>query len=191
MNYIDIYSPFFYSISLTKSFGNIFVIPLETRLMEYFKWQYDYKIVLENLNKSNSNYFSLYFCYKSVNDIKNLEEYKNLFKKINYLEIKPYKLIEIQKNDILVLLKDLFSLKDFSDNLIKLKIGFNQIKININTIENLDNFKKLEELNFDGFKLRENFVLKLNNLKKLSLINCVNFIFEEDSLQNFIIFRNV
>ena len=182
MNYIDIYSPFFYSISLTKSFGDIFVIPLEIRSLEVFKLKYDYKIAFENLDKSNSKYFSLHFSYQNVGDIKHLKEYNNLFKKIDYLEIKPYKLADIDNHD--VLLKDLFSLKDFSENLIKLRIEFKQIKIEINIIENLNNFRKLEELTFDGFKLKENFILKLNNLKKLSLTNCVNFIFEENSLLN-------
>ena len=182
MNYRDIYSPFFYSISLTESFGDIFVIPLEIEAIEKFNLKNDYKIAFQNINKSNSKYFSLHFSYKNVNDINHLKEYKNLFKKIDYLEIKPYKFADIKNHDII--LKDLFSLKDFSDNLIKLRIEFGQIKIEKNIIENLNNFEKLEELTFDGFKLKEKFVLKLNKLKKISFKNCVNFIFEDDSLIN-------
>ena len=182
MNYIDIYSPFFYSISLTESFGDIFIIPLEIEAIEKYNLKNDYKIAFQNLNKSNSKYFSLHFSYKTVNDINHLTEYENLFKKIDYLEIRPYKYADISNHDLL--LKDLFSLKDFSNNLIKLRIEFQQIKIENNIIENLNNFKKLEELTFDGFKLTEKFVLKLNKLTKISFKNCVNFAFEEDSLLN-------
>lgn len=182
MNYIDIYSPFFYLISLTESFGDIFVIPLELKAIRKYNLKSDYKIAFQNLNQSNSKYFSLHFSYETVKDIEHLKEYKNLFKKIDYLEIKPYKFADIKNHDLL--LKDLFSLKDFSDNLIKLRIEFGQIKIENNIIENLNNFKKLEELTLDGFKLKEKFVLKLNTLTKISLKNCVNFAFEEDSLLN-------
>ena len=181
-NYIDIYSPFFYQISLTESFGEIFIIPLAIYTLERYKLQNDYITAFKNLNESNSKYFSIHFSYQNVNDINHLKIFKNLFKKIKYLEIKPQKGSEIDKHDII--LKNLFSFDDFANNLLNLKIDFGQIKVEGNTLENLNNFKMLEELTLGGFKLRDNFSLKLNKLKILSLTNCVNFILEEERCLN-------
>ena len=181
-NFIDIYSPFFYPISLTENFGDIFIIPLETKSLKQKKLQDDYEKALKNLDKSNSKYFSIHFCYNDVNDISLLTNYKNLFKKIKYLEIKPHKYSNIEKHD--TLLKSLFSFEDIANNLLNLKIDFGTIKLEANTLDNLNNFKNLEELILGGFKLKDKFILNLKNLKKLSLTNCTNFVLAENSLLN-------
>ena len=181
-NFIDINSPFFYPISLTECFGELFIIPIETLSLEKHGLQNDYKIALKNLDQSNSKYFSIHFSYNNANDINHLSNFKNLFKKIKYLEIKPHKNSTIKEHD--VLLKNLFSFDDIVNNLLSLKIYFGIIKLEANTLNNLNNFKNLEELILGGFKLKDKFILKLNNLKILSLTNCINFILEENSLLN-------
>ena len=142
----------------------------------------DYKIALKNLNKSNSKYFSIHFCYKDVNDINHLSKFKNLFKKLKYLEIKPHKESKIENHDLL--LKNLFSFKDITTNLLNLKIDFGIINVDPNTLNHLNNFRNLEELILGGFKSEENFILKLKTLKLLSLTNCINFILEENCFLN-------
>lgn len=78
----------------------------------------------------------------------------------------------------------LFSFEDFANNLLNLRIDLGTIKVEQNILNDLNNFKKLEELILGGFKIKGNFTLKLNKLKLLSLTNCINFIFEENSCLN-------
>ena len=181
-NFIDINSPFFYPLSLTETFGDLYIIPLETKSLELYELKNDYIKALKKLESSNSKYFSIHFCYLNINDINHLNSFKNLFKKIKYLEIKPHKDSRIENHE--PILQRLFSFEDFANNLLNLRIDFGTIKVEQNILNGLNNFKKLEELILGGFKIKGNFTLKLNKLKLLSLTNCINFILEENSCLN-------
>ena len=181
--FIDIHSPFFDIISNTELFGDIYIIPINIQFLEKYNLKDDYIKAFEKLNNSNSKYFSLHFSYINGNDINYLNKFKNHFKKFKCLEIKPQKKVVIKNHEIF--LNNLFFLEDISQNLLHLKINYNQINVvDINILKNINNFKLLEELNLNGFKSNENLVLNLKNLKKINFKNCINFTFEEDSLLN-------
>ena len=185
---IDIYSPFFERLSKSNIFQDLFIIRIPTSFIINNNIMKYYIKVFEKLNESNINYSSLCFQFDPNTD-EHLSDIQNF--KIDYQKIK--KLIFEEKNrtinykyEELLLFKTIIANNNIVNNLIFLEIK-NKRNINESLIYNLDNindFKCLEELRLENVSLSKNCTLKLNTLKYLALCNCRQIAISENCALN-------
>ena len=140
-------------------------------------------IEFEKLNESNTNYSALFFQFdletkkysdnKTFNfniDFKKIK--KLIFEEKNTKYYEPLKYLDI-KNSEFLFFKAIFTDKDVVNNLIFLEIKNLRNEENfIYDLENINNFKSLEELKLENVIILKALKLKLNTLKHLSLCNC-------------------
>ena len=180
---IDIFSPFFDTISKTEAFELFIEIPISIDIIEKFNLKEDYKIAFDKLNKSNVKYSIIHCNFNKIEDINYLKEFQINFSHIKRLTI-VQNIDDNEKHDFLF--KTLFSFNNIENNLVYLNIKFyfSFEKINPNSMENLNNFKSLEKLILTEFIFETTFKLKLKNLKKIKLCYCENILFDENIFLN-------
>ena len=182
---IEIYSPFFDTLSKMDFFEYLFTINISTYIIDKFDLKDDYISTFEKLKQSKSKYNSLTIYYEDSYDILYLKDFK-----INFNQIKRIIFIPNSYHvtgDYKYFLNTFFSLfSRIENNLTNLKLKWVENEMEPRTVQNLNNFKSLELLNLTGFKFTKTFVLKLSNLKKLTLDSCENIDFEENIFSNII-----
>ena len=182
---IEIYSPFFETLSKMEFFEYLFTINISTYIIDKFDLKEDYISTFEKLNQSKSKYNSLTIYYEDSYDILYLKDFK-----INFNQIKRIIFIPNSYHvtgDYKYFLNTFFSFfTRIENNLTNLKLKWVENEMEPRAIQNLNNFKSLELLNLTGFKFTKTFVLKLSNLKKLTLDSCENIDFEENIFSNII-----
>jgi len=179
--FIDINSPFFDFISQSEIF-EYFGINIFINKFNLFVFKEDIISFLNNLNIS-SKIVSFQFFYKEPYDLDYLDKYKI---KINFGKIKKLKIIQkfepfshhITNNNYFY--KTLFSFDNFGKNLLYLDINLeDKENIDLNIIENINNFKLLEILILSDFVINSSFTIKLYNLITLKLLYCENITLSE------------
>ena len=182
---IEIYSPFFDTLSKMNFFEYLFTINISTYIIDKFDLKEDYISTFEKLKQTKSKYNSLTIYYEDSYDILYLKDFK-----INFNQIKRIIFIPNSYHvtgDYKYFLNTFFSFfSRIENNLTNLKLKWVENEIEPRTIQNLNNFKSLELLNLTGFKFTKTFMLKLSNLKKLTLDSCENIDFEENIFSNII-----
>lgn len=182
---IEIYSPFFDTLSKMDFFEYLFTINISTYIIDKFDLKEDYISTFEKLNQSKSKYNSLTIYYEDSYDILYLKDFK-----INFNQIKRIIFIPNSYHvtgDYKYFLNTFFSFfSRIENNLTNLKLKWVENEMEPRAVQNLNNFKSLELLNLTGFKFTKTFVLKLSNLKKLTLDSCENIDFEENIFSNLI-----
>ena len=182
---IEIYSPFFDTLSKMDFFEYLFTINISTYIIDKFDLKEDYISTFEKLKQSKSKYNSLTIYYEDSYDILYLKDFN-----INFNQIKRIIFIPNSYHvtgDYKYFLNTFFSLfSRIENNLTNLKLKWVENEMEPRTVQNLNNFKSLELLNLTGFKFTKTFVLKLSNLKKLTLDSCENIDFEENIFSNII-----
>ena len=180
---IDIKSPFYESLSKDPIFQNLFIIRIPVPLIKENNLMNEYIADFEKLNKSNIKYSAL--CFQFDKETKRYYENKTFnfnidFKKVKKLifeekhtkSYEPLKYLDIKNNEFL-LFKTIFADNYVVNNLIFLEIkNLRNEKNFIYDIENINNFKSLEELKLENVKFTKDLQLKLNTLKHLALCNC-------------------
>lgn len=182
---IEIYSPFFDTLSKMDFFEYLFTINISTYIIDKFDLKEDYISTFEKLNQSKSKYNSLTIYYEDSYDILYLKDFK-----INFNQIKRIIFIPNSYHvtgDYKYFLNTFFSFfSRIENNLTNLKLKWVENEMEPRAVQNLNNFKSLELLNLTGFKFTKTFILKLSNLKKLTLDSCENIDFEENIFSNLI-----
>ena len=173
---IDINSPFFDDIIYnTDIFNELFVLPIDTKLIEEYKIKNEYISTFNKLNDLNLNYSSLLFIFKDSKDSNYLKDFNIQFNQIKNFKI--YQNAAIPNFDYNFFFKDLFSLKNIEINIIDLQITIKkefgtEIEIDENILKNLNNFKVLENLTLSGLTSKNIFELKIKSLKYLNINSC-------------------
>ena len=179
---IDINSPLFDIFYKSKLFGELFIIPIDFNFINNYKLKEDYINIFNKLNDINSNYSSIILEFNDDKDISHLTDFNIKFNKIKNLNIKIF---NPKKNfDYNSFYRELFSLKDIENNIIDLYIKnysnrFDD-EIDENILENLNKFKKLENLKLDGLNAKNIFELKIKTLKALNIEGCQNISINSD-----------
>ena len=172
---IDINSPLFDIFYESKLFGELFIIPIDFYFINNYELKEDYINTFNKLNDINSNYSSIFIQFTDNKDINRLKDFNIKFNKIKNLNIKIY---EPENNfDYNLFFRKLFSLKDIENNIIDLYITnncfqFDRNEIDENILENLNKFKKLENLKLNGLRAKNIFELKIKTLKSLNIEGC-------------------
>ena len=179
---IDINSPLFDIFYKSKLFGELFIIPIDFQFIERYKLKEDYINVFNELNDINSNYSSIFLKCNDDKDISYLKDFNINFNKIKNLNIKlDYSKANFNYN---LFYRELFSLKDIeNNNIIDLYINNNDYytnEINENILENLNKFKKLENLKLNEIKAKNIFELKIKTLKILDIYRTQNIYINSD-----------
>jgi len=178
---IDINSPLFDIFYKLKLFGELFIIPIDFHFIERYKLKEDYINVFNKLNDINSNYLSIFLKCNDNKDMRYLRDFNINFNKIKNLNI------EIVPNENFyynLFYRELFSLKDIENNIIDLYINnnnFYEFEIDENILENLNKFKKLENLKLDGVIAQNIFELKIKALKTLDIGGCKKIYINSDT----------
>ena len=178
---IDINSPLLDIFYKTELFGELFIIPINFQLIERYKLKEDYINVFNKLNDINSNYLSIFLKCNDNKDMRYLRDFNINFNKIKNLNI------EIVPNENFyynLFYRELFSLKDIENNIIDLYINnnnFYEFEIDENILENLNKFKKLENLKLDGVIAQNIFELKIKALKTLDIGGCKKIYINSDT----------
>jgi len=169
---IDINSPLFDIFYKTKLFEELFIIPINFQFIKDYRLKEDYINIFNKLNDINSNYLSIFLKCNDDKDISYLKDFNINFNKIKNLNIKIFN----TKNnfDDNLFYRELFSLKDIENNIIDLYINNNDYRkeIDENILENLNKFKKLENLKLNRIKAKNIFELKIKTLKALDIGKC-------------------
>ena len=187
---LDIYSPFFDLLSKSETFNQLFSINIPINLIQENHLKNDYIVTFDKLNKSNTNYSSIYIQFEYVKDLELLDEFKikfNQIKKLDYNIMVSDNRDDINNYEIFV--NKLFSFFPNENNLIYLRLELNEeeIRIEKSIMENLNKLKLLEYLKIKRFIIEEEpLIIKLYNLKELIIADCENIGFAEDSLLNII-----
>ena len=184
LNQISIFSPFYDHISKCDYF-EIFKMTISSKLIEKFNIKEDYISAFEQINELNLKYPVILFDYKDSNDINYLKDLKIKFGSVKKLAATHDFSIYIKDYDYFF--KTLFSFNNIEKNIVYLDlfIGCNRnLRIESNSLRNLNSCTSLETLSLKSFKFKTTFVFNLKNLDKLILKNCENFTFEEDSCLN-------
>ena len=158
---IDINSPLFDIISKTKLFEkNISIYISQNHATT--KPKYDYLKFFDKLNKSNIKYSSIYYDFYELYKINYLNEFNIDFNKIKKLTLNINNKIEDEKNNYFF--ETLFSFNNIENNLIYLKIYFNEyngIYLSPELFEKINNFKSLKYLYIHKFNFNKNFNVKI------------------------------
>ena len=180
---IDIYSPFFDSISKSVIFDQFTTIISKSEI-EKNNLKNDYISVFNKLNKSK--YSSLKLLFQNDYDINYLKDFKINLGQIKRLELYLNYNVFVYSNNYLF--ETLFSSNNFGKNLIYLKIDIVNNRFNnagyiteSYLFNNLNNFKLLKCLQLIGIKFHNCFNLNLNNLEYLNIRFCSNIIFNVNS----------
>ena len=184
LNQISIFSPFYDHISKCDYF-EIFKMTISSKLIEKFNIKEDYISAFEQINELNLKYPVILFDYKDSNDINYLRDLKIKFGRVKKLAATHDFSIYIKDYDYFF--KTLFSFNNIEKNIVYLDlfIGCNRnLRIESNSLRNLNSCTSLETLSLKSFKFKTTFIFNLKNLDKLILKNCENFTFEEDSCLN-------
>ena len=180
---IDIQSPFYKSLSKHHIFQNMFIIRIPLPLIKENDLMNEYMIEFEKLNESNTNYSALCFQFdietKKYSDNKTFNfniDFKKvkklIFEEKNTKYYEPLKYLDIKKSEFLFF-KAIFTDNDAVNNLIFLEIKNLRNQENfVYDLENINNFKSLEELKLENVIFLKALKLKLNTLKHLALCNC-------------------
>jgi len=179
---IDINSPLFDIFYKSKLFGELFIIPIYLKFIKNYKLKKDYINAFNKLNDINSNYSSIFLKCNDDKDISYLKDFNINFNKIKNLNIKlDYSKANFNYN---LFYRELFSLKDIeNNNIIDLYINNNDYytnEINENILENLNKFKKLENLKLNEIKAKNIFELKIKTLKILDIYRTQNIYINSD-----------
>ena len=185
---IDIYSPFYEILSRNPIFQNLFVIRIPMPLIKNKKLIKDYIEAFKILNERNFDYSAICLEFDAK-----IDQYLSCIQKCNidFKKIKKLTFQEKKQKDILgckniSLFKELFSNKDIINHLVFLEIKKrrNQNTILLNVLDNINDFKCLEELKLENLDLDKICVLKLKTLKYLSLCNCCQISISEECALN-------
>lgn len=176
------FSDIFLKRDLLVRYFDIFIPVLEMREKNLLQI---YKNKLEELNKSNLKYYSLYLQLGNSYDKFIIDSFHLKFNQITKLRIDLFN-FRFHYNP-------LFSINDIRYNLIYLSLNNKEInyryglyppgdndEINASYLQIINEFISLKYLMLDGFNFNENFVLSLSHLQKLSIKNCKNIIFEKN-----------
>ena len=195
---VDIYSPMFEILSKTDLIQK-FTINISIDNIQINDLYNDYISIFKNLNESKSKYSSILFTCENINDIDYLNKLNINFSQIKELYITNTKYSGIERvmegNTIKTFnfpkKKEERKTEDYSFNLLKSFLFFNDIKNNLITLEIhlqdnieveeiklINDLKVLENLELYHFKLREIFLLELKCLKTLKLNYCEKISFE-------------
>ena len=169
--YLDIYSPYFNILSKMNNFSDIFIIIISMKFIKEYNLENDYIKIFNTFNKLNLK-FSILFRFINSNDINYFEKFK-----INIKNIK--RLILLEDTDIGKyehFFENFFSFtNDLSNNLIYLKISLkNTIYKETILLQNINNFKSLEQLELNDIYFKSIFILDLPKLKTLNISKCNN-----------------
>jgi len=179
---IDMNSPLFDIFYKSKLFGELFIIPIYLKFIKNYKLKKDYINAFNKLNDINSNYSSIFLKCNDDKDISYLKDFNINFNKIKNLNIKlDYSKANFNYN---LFYRELFSLKDIeNNNIIDLYINNNDYytnEIDENILENLNKFKKLENLKLNEIKAKNIFELKIKTLKILDIYRTQNIYINSD-----------
>ena len=180
---INIDSPLSEIISKTKIFESNFTIYISQKNIDEYKLKDDYLIFFNKLNQSNIKYSSIYYIFNNKCKINKLKELNIDFNKVKRITlIQDIKDVIIKKNK--VFFETLFSIKGIENNLVYLKIYFNNTyKLKPKLFENINNFKSLKYLEIKSFNFDEIFTIRLSNLISLSFKNSKNIIISDTICQ--------
>ena len=174
--FIDIYSPFFDSVSNSDFFENIF-LNIYINDNNKYNLKNDYISFFNKLNKQDLKYPGISFYVDNIKET------------INYFEIFNINLKKIKRINLLIYNNKIFEFlfsNDFKNNLLYLELN-NENKleeIGETCLEKINQFQKLNELHLIGFIFKNVFILKLPNLKLLYISNCNNITLSKDSTLN-------
>ena len=174
-NEIDIYSPFFDSLSNNQEIFENFSIIIPTKYFNKNELKKDYISTFDKLNKMKSKYNSITIYAKDNDDINELKKINIHFNQIKKLAIN----IDGNKFNYDKLFDLLFSF-NIKNNLIYLflsKIKYQEI--DPKSFEKLNEFPNLGHLSLIGINFKDKFKLKLSKLKILSLYKCENILFDQ------------
>ena len=175
--FIDIQSPFYEKLSKNPIFPDLFIIHISLPLIKENNLMKDYIKEFEQLNKSNINYPALCFQFDSLNNkFDDIQKYNIDFRKIKKIIFEEKAMKYFNYNDKCkeyLLFKNIFSNNNIANNLMFLEIkNLKNERKYLYDLENINNFKSLEELRLENVVLSEDLLLKLNTLKYLALCNC-------------------
>ena len=177
---IDIYSPFFDDL-LKKRYLELFIIPIETELIEKYQLYKDYKEAFDKLNNYKSN-FSIKLYFKNENVISMIKDFK-----INFELLKGLDMINVGNDKHINydnLFNSLFLFNNFGKNLINLNLKVHDVWSKINdskNFEKINTFQNIKTLELNGFNFQNSFILNLNNIIFLNLRNCSNIILAKNN----------
>ena len=180
---IDNNQPFFDILYKLDIFEGLFIL-IDVNKIEKYNIKDKYISAFNKLNKINSNYSSITFCFKEDTDIKYLKQFDINFNQIKNLKIKYLNINNKPLTNYNKFFEELFTLK-IKESLISLDFDLteysNSVKdINIKYLEHLNEFKSLSNLTLRGFNLKEEFELKINRLKSLNIEDSSNIILKGD-----------
>ena len=182
---IDIYSPFYESLSKKDIFQKLFIVRIPFELIRKKNLMNDYKQAINTLNEYNPNFGSFHFVFYDNKDLSNFQYFNTKLKNVKKLIFE--KLPDYNEYFFSIL----FSFNNIENNLIYLELKFlgnmyysEQYSSKKYSIEKLNDLKVLEELRLEGFYFEKYFILTINTLKYLYLCNCDNIAITEKCSSN-------
>ena len=178
---IDIYSPFFETLSETEFFSKLFNINILPKIIiKKYNLTNDYINYFEKLNKIKSEFSSISIYNGGKDDFNDLNEYRINSNNLNNLIIF---ILNLNNN-----FSFYFNCKDeILKNMRSLRVDAKFIKhkeILTDSFENINNLKSLEELQLNDLIFKNTLTIKLYDLKKLYICNCKNISFDENKPYN-------
>lgn len=165
-------SPFFNAISKAGLLEKLFDIEIPKNV-KYCSESYinSLRDKIDNLNKSNIKYSSLFFVGEPQFDANFYRKNLNIhFNHIKSLNINTY-LFDINK----------FFYDNMENNLVYLKLFIeNQIEIDSNRFDKINGFKSLKYLYLKNMRFISPLILKINDLVVASFSFCKNILFENN-----------
>ena len=188
---IDIYSPFFESLSKNEYFRDIFTINLPIELISKKNLLNDYITIFNNFEKNKVNYHSINISLGNKTVIDMLDKFTinfNQLKKINFNILYEDSSEDDEDNNIdNTFINKIFSFFQKNNNLKYLHFSNPDdcfIVVDNNVFEKINIFQELEHLILKNFVIKNPFLLNLPKLRILNLDLCQNFSFAENSLLN-------
>ena len=178
---IDIYSPFFDTISKTAMYEKIYSIPIPVEIIKKLKLKNDYISSFNKLNESNGKYPSLTVYYKECKDMKLLNELNIDFNKVQRLSL--FFVGDNEHINTSILFKDFFSIKNIK-NITYLDIDLNANYFPGESFEEINNFESLKILKLNHFIFNKTFLFNLQSVEYLNLSGCENIYFSIDTFLN-------
>jgi hypothetical protein len=167
---INIDSPLFEIISRTKNFENNYSIYISQEDIDKYKLKKQYKNFFDKLNITNINYSSIYYYFIDKEKKNYLKELNIDFKKIRRITIiyddSEYTYSDdddgekVPKDVDKNYFRSFFSINDFQNNLIYLKIDY-YCCMESELFENINNYKSLQYLFLISLKFNNNFTINL------------------------------
>ena len=174
---IDIYSPFFETLSKTEIFFDLFnIIILPKNIIKKYNLLNDYINYFEKIKKFESKYTSISSYYGKKGDLDILNESKI---NINNLGSLIIFIINLDKDFSFSINEKDINFKNKKKIRIDSKLS-KSIKIQDNSFDIINDFIFLEELQLNDLTFKNALKIKLYGLKKLYISNCKNISFGED-----------